>query len=366
MALETRGSVVEPTSTLERRRRLPLSWLAPRKVGAIYIWIVIIVVFGSIAHGAFLNTSTVTTVLNQYAIAGLIALSAVIPLAAGVFDLSIGYTFGLAGAVTAELLYKTAMPQAVCVLFGVLTGVAVGLFNSLIVVGFRVDPIIGTLGSGFIIGAVTAGVDHNTVISQGVGGSFAHNWAGRSFANVTEPVIYMVALMLILGFAMEQTALGRRWYALGYDFETARLAGVRVRPLRVSALVLSAVVASIAGIAYLAEIGAHSPGDGPNYLLPAFSAVFLGATQIRDGRFNVWGTIIATMMLGTGAYGLLVSGSPPWTIDVFQGSALILAVAVSSLGPGWGRRWVGWPKHFRSSGPPVADATDDEPVPHQE
>jgi ribose transport system permease protein len=228
-----------------------------------------------------------------------------------------------------------------------------------VVVGFRVDPIIGTLGSGFIIGAVTAGVDGNQVISQGVGGSFAYDWAGRSFFDITEPVVYLAVLTLVLGFAMEQTAMGRRWYALGYDFETTRLAGVRVRSLRVAALVLSAVVASVAGIAYVAQIGAHSPGDGPDYLLPAFSAVFLGATQIRDGRFNVWGTVIATMMLGTGAYGLLVSGAPPWTVDVFQGAALILAVAVSNLATPWGRRWTGWPRRWL----PAARRTPETPAP---
>jgi ribose transport system permease protein len=345
MALDTGTPAARQGHAAGRSWRGPLVWLSPRKIGAVYIWVIIVVVFGAIAHGAFLSGTTVTTVLNEYAISGIIALSAVIPLASGVFDLSIGYTFGLAGAVTARLL-ASGMPEAECVLFGLLSGVAVGLFNSLIVVGFRVDPIIGTLGSGFIIGAVTAGVDQNQTISQGVGGSFAYNWAGRSFFDITEPVIYMVVLTLVLGFAMEQTAMGRRWYALGYDFETTRLAGVRVRSLRVAALVVSAVVASVAGIAYIAQIGAHSPGDGPDYLLPAFSAVFLGATQIRDGRFNVWGTIIATMMLGTGAYGLLVSGAPPWTVDVFQGAALILAVAVSNLATPWGRRWSGWPRRW--------------------
>jgi ribose transport system permease protein len=346
--------------------RLRLRRISPRKVGAIYIWIVIIAVFGGIAKGSFLQVSTISTVLNQYSVSGLIALSAVIPLAAGVFDLSIGYTFGLTGAVVARLLTDPHLPPWVAVLGGIGTGVAVGLFNSFIVVVLRVDPIIGTLGSGFIIGAVTSGVDGNEVIA--VPSSFAYDWANRSFFHVSEPVIYMVILMLILGFAMEQTAVGRRWYALGYDFETARLAGVRVRSLRAGALVTSGAVAAVAGIAYVAQIGAHSPGDGPDYLLPAFSAVFLGATQIRDGRFNVWGTIIATMMLGTGAYGLLVAGAPPWTTEVFQGAALILAVGVTSFTSGAGRRWSGWPARWprRSSSSAVETSSADQLGPQKE
>jgi hypothetical protein len=75
------------------------------------------------------------------------------------------------------------------------------------------------------------------------------------------------------------------------------------------------------------------------------------------------------MMLGTGAYGLLVSGAPPWTIDVFQGTALILAVAISSLTTGWGRRWSGWSR-LRSvrKGPSstVTTVPSDEPGARQE
>ena len=92
------------------------------------------------------------------------------------------------------------------------------------------------------------------------------------------------------------------------------------------------MIASIAGMVLAGSVSSASPGAGAPYLLPSFAAVFLGATQFRDFRFNAWGTIVAVFMLGTGEYGLLLVGAPRWMPDVFQGVALIVAIAITQFG----------------------------------
>ncbi len=91
------------------------------------------------------------------------------------------------------------------------------------------------------------------------------------------------------------------------------------------------------------------PQDGDSYLLPAFAAVFLGATQFRAKRFNAWGTILAVFMLATGQYGLVLAGAPQWTPNVFQGVALIAAMGFSSMRGNTGLSKGRWRKFFRSS-----------------
>ena len=93
---------------------------------------------------------------------------------------------------------------------------------------------------------------------------------------------------------------------------------------------VSAVLAGLAGILATAMIGAGNPATGPDLLLPAFAVAFLGATQFRSGRFNVWGTVVAVLLLGTGNIGLLVIGGPPWLPNMFEGVMLISAVALTS------------------------------------
>ena len=80
-----------------------------------------------------------------------------------------------------------------------------------------------------------------------------------------------------------------------------------------------------------ASLGTGDPTVGPAYLLPAFSAAFLGSTQFRGGRFNVWGTVVAVYVLATGVKGLQLAGAPVWIPNLFNGAALLLAVGLANL-----------------------------------
>jgi ribose transport system permease protein len=110
-----------------------------------------------------------------------------------------------------------------------------------------------------------------------------------------------------------------------------KLVGVSVARIRVLTLLSSGLVSALAGIALTARIEAADPSTGPSYLIPAFSAAFLGATQFRHGRFNPWGTLLAVLMLTTGSIGLLLVGAPQWSPQVFQGVVLIAAVGLGVL-----------------------------------
>ncbi|MET0430564.1 MAG: hypothetical protein ABW026_18950, partial [Microvirga sp.] len=90
-------------------------------------------------------------------------------------------------------------------------------------------------------------------------------------------------------------------------------------------------IAAFAGILESANLGNGDPTVGPSYLLPAFSAAFLGSTQFRGGRFNVWGTIVAVYVLATGVKGLQLAGAPIWIPDLFNGAALLLAVGLANF-----------------------------------
>lgn len=92
---------------------------------------------------------------------------------------------------------------------------------------------------------------------------------------------------------------------------------------------ISAAISGLAGVIITARVNSGSPEAGPSYLLPAFAAVFLGATQFRHGRFNVWGAIVAVLLLGTGEVGLSLAEAPTWAPNVFQGIVLIASMAIT-------------------------------------
>lgn len=317
----------------EPKREGPPSWLGGlsfRNIGAVYVWIFLVVVFTVWQPDLFPTDQTAKSVLNQYAITGIAALSIVMPLAAGVFDLSIGSVVGFAGVFAGWCLNTLGVPPVAAVALTLCAGVAIGLLNSLVVVKMNIDSFIGTLATGSIIAAGTLWVSGDQIITGKVSGGFTEI-ASTSFSGIQLPVLYMLIAMLVLGFVLEQTVFGRHVYASGYGPEVSRLVGLRVGRIRTITLVCSATLASFAGVALASRIGSADPTTGPEYLIPAFSAAFVGASQFRHGRFNPWGTVVAVLMIGTGSVGLLLAGTPNWTPQVFQGVVLIAAVGITGI-----------------------------------
>ena len=109
--------------------------------------------------------------------------------------------------------------------------------------------------------------------------------------------------------------------------------GVRTRAHAASAFVAAGAIGGLCGFLQLAKTGSASAAAGQEFLLPAFAAVFLGATASRTGRVNVWGTLVAVLTLAVGITGLTQLGAPIWVPDVFNGSALVVALVASRLSP---------------------------------
>jgi ribose transport system permease protein len=148
-------------------------------------------------------------------------------------------------------------------------------------------------------------------------------------AGLTPGVYYLVLVALALWYVLEHTGVGRRFYATGFNAEASRLAGIATQRLRFASLIVSALIAGFAGIVLASNLTSGSPTSGTSYLLPAFAAAFLGATQLRAGRFNAWGTVIAVLMLGTGISGLGLAAAPAWAPSMFTGVVLIAALALT-------------------------------------
>jgi ribose transport system permease protein len=316
----------------ETGRTMP-SWLGSlsyRNIGAVYVWLLLILIFTVWKPSLFPTSQTAKSVVNQYAITGLAALAVVMPLAAGVFDLSIGATIGFAGVFAGWALNTLGLPVGLAVALTLVAGLAIGTLNAIVVVKMNIDSFIGTLATGSIIGAATLWVSNDEIITGKVSGGFT-KIASTDIAGVQLPVIYLLVAMLVLGFVLEQTVFGRRVYASGYGPEVSRLVGLRVGRIRTLSLLFSGLLGSFAGIALASRIGSADPSVGPEYLIPAFSAAFVGASQFRHGRFNPWGTVVAVLMIGTGSVGLLLAGTPNWTPQVFQGAVLIAAVGITQL-----------------------------------
>jgi ribose/xylose/arabinose/galactoside ABC-type transport system permease subunit len=321
------GATVAPVPPAPRARFFRFS-----NIGAVYVLLASIVVFSLLAPDTFPTAQTAKSILNQYAVTGLFAMALVVPLASGLFDLSIASQASLASVLVAILVAKHGVPIPLAIVIVIAAGQVVGLANSFVVIKLRIDSFIGTLATSAVLSAIAVGVSGNkTITGAAISGSFARNIAERNLSGVTIPVLYLVVAALAVAWVLERTATGRHWYAVGFDAEAARLAGIRTTTLQLAALQVSALLASIAGITLTARVSSGTPGAGDAYLLPAFAAAFLGATQFRNGRFNTWGTALAVFLIGTGDFGLTLAHAPQWAPKVFDGLVLIAAVGLTNI-----------------------------------
>jgi ribose transport system permease protein len=305
--------------------------LAFDRIGAVYVWLGIIVLFSLWAPETFPSLATAKQILNSNAITALAALAITIPLAARVFDLSFAGVMTLTGVTVAHLIAKDGVPLIPAIALALAVGLAVGAINGVVVVVMRIDSFIGTLATGSLIAALITMVTHEVPITDAkLGGAFA-DIGQTSVGGVTLAVVYCAVVAVAIWYLLEHTATGRRLYATGFNPDAARLAGVGVDRLRFLSLVASGGLAGATGIILASTLGSGSPSAGSPYLLPAFAAAFLGATQLKNGRFNAGGTIIAVLLLGTGVTGLALANAPQWAGDMFVGVVLIAALALTGL-----------------------------------
>ncbi|HKG39261.1 MAG TPA: ABC transporter permease [Conexibacter sp.] len=294
--------------------------------GAPIVLIALIVVFSLLRPETFPTTANLTTILSTQSILVILALGTLVPLIAGDFDLSIGFVMGFAAMESALLtVHGMAIPLAIAITLA--TGVAIGLFNGLVVEKVGVSAFIATLAVGSILAGFTTWISGGTVVNGVPAGMID---LGRTeVIGLQLPILYMALLVGVFYYALGHTPVGRYLYAVGGGRAAARLAGINTGRLRILAFVVSATTAALAGVVNTTVVGSASADFGSSYLLPAFAGAFLGATTIQPGRFNVLGTVVAIFLLAVGIAGLQQLSAPFWIPPVFNGGALLIAVGLA-------------------------------------
>ena len=302
------------------------------RFSALYLGAAFIVMFGIWTPHLFLTMSTVDTIASSQAIGALLGIAVIVPLVTGVFDLSIGAVVNLTAVIAAILMQQDHWNMWAAIVVSVVAGIIIGIVNGFIVVKLRVSAFIATLGTATIIGAVQTIVAGQTQPLQPNSTLWA-NLTQYQVGGFQVIVFYLVAIALFFWWLLDHTPMGRQLYAVGGNAEAARLSGIKVGKWVWLSLVISATLSGVAGVLYCSLSG-PSLTFGSALLLPAYAAAFLGSTQLRPGRFNIWGTIIAVYVLAIGIQGLQYVTGVQWLGDMFNGVALVVAVAFAALSPG--------------------------------
>jgi ribose transport system permease protein len=326
---QTKPDVREPGGKQSGRREWS-SYVS--RFGLLIAWAAVVVFFSVLPQtsGVFPTIANFATIFGSQAVIAILALALVVPLIAGDYDLSVAFTLTLSSMLIAVLNVQHHWPIAAAVAVALLAGALVGAINAAIILFFRIDSLIVTLGTGTFVGGIVLWISSANTIS-GISPSLVKWVVVHRLLGIPVAFYYALLLAVIMWYVSELTPLGRRLLFVGRGRNVARLSGINVERVRFGGFVASGLISALAGVIYAGTTGAADPTSGTQLLLPAFAAAFLGATTIYAGRFNPLGTIAAVFFLVTGITGFQLLGAQSYVQELFYGGALVLAVALSQL-----------------------------------
>lgn len=294
------------------------------RFSGLYLWALFIVVFSFWAP-LFHTVATIHSIASGQAVTGMLALAVLVPLVAGAYDLSVGSTANFAAIFCVNLQVAHKMSMTLAIILTLFAGLAVGVVNGFVVVKLHVNSFIATLGTGSVVLALLTMVSGNVQPIPPASPMWSE-LTQKTVGGFQIAFLYLIVLALIVWWLLDHLPAGRCLFAVGSNSDAARLSGVNVGAWTFFALCVSSTIAALGGIVFASLLG-PSLSFGQGLLLPAFAAAFLGSTQLRPGRFNVWGTMIAIYVLATGVQGFAFVTGVQWLSDMFNGVALVVAVA---------------------------------------
>jgi ribose transport system permease protein len=296
--------------------------------GLLILLVLLLVVFSILEPSTFPTTFNARSILSDKSIVVLLALAEMIVIAAGHFDLSVGYGIGLAHILSIGLQTRMHLPWGLSCVVVILVMGGVGVINGLLVTRARIDSFIATLGVGTILYGLSSWYTGGEQVLGPLPSAF-RGIAG-SPGGIPLPAVYVVVIGVILWLVFEYLPVGRFLYVLGSNVKVAELTGIAERKYTLLAFVGSGLMTGIAGVVLGARLGVGQSSVGAEYLLPAFVGALLGSTSVRPGRVNVWGTVLAVLVLGVAVAGLQQEGAQFFVESLFNGAMLVAAVGLAA------------------------------------
>lgn len=303
------------------------SFILHRGTGVIMI--AILVVLGLRAN-LFFAFNNLMDVLKQGSVLSLVAMGITVVLVGGGFDMGAGATVQLicnlaAGVVIAGLNPWLTIPM------GLLVGLAVGAFNTLLVTVINIPTFVATLGTSFLAQGFTTMFNQGRTLSiqPTPGFSFlAQGYVGP----VPMSIFIVVALCAVLNYFLKKTRTGLRMYAVGENNVAAMLRGIDRKKYLCIAYCVSGTILGFAGVMQCSYgYGASASASSFDFLIQALSAAYLGSTFSRTGELSVIGTVISGMFIAALSNALVINGISNQQISGILGLILILSILITVI-----------------------------------
>lgn len=302
--------------------------------GMVILTALLFVMFVLLRPDTFASLLNFQLLASSKSVLLILALAVTIPMVAGKIDLSIGYGVGL-WQVMALSWQMQGLDYRIVIVLVIAGGAVIGLLNALLVELAQVDAFIATLATGQVIFAITYWYTGGRQVtdSEGARAAAFDGLTRWTLGPIPGPFVIALILGVMVWILLDYFPIGRYLYAVGANPAAATLTGIPRRKYVVGAMMASGMLTAVAGILLASrQAGVAQANIGPEYLLPALAAAFLGSTTIRPGRVNGLGTILGVAIATIGISGLQQVFPGQFYLEpLFNGLTLVAAITIASL-----------------------------------
>ncbi|MEV0649051.1 ABC transporter permease [Phytomonospora sp. NPDC050363] len=328
MTAQATPTAKTPARPPTRQRRFGLGSIGT--TGLVYLALLAIVVIGAILVAAqgknLFSTGNIVDMLTRSSLLGFIAIGQTLVILSRSLDLSVGYVMATCSLIAAVVMNgsEANVPLGIGAALG--AAAVVGLVNGLVITKLKVNAFIATLGTGLII---KGWLDTEFAGPAGKVATSFQQFGYTRIAMIPLSTVVMLALAVAGILYLRKTRAGHHVYAVGGDVDVARLSGIRTDRTIITAHILCAIAAGVAGLLIAARFGTGSALVYDYGLdLESIAAVVLGGTYLMGGRGGIAGTVAGVMILAVLDTVFNILEVNPFYKDVLRGAIIVVAVAI--------------------------------------
>jgi ribose transport system permease protein len=279
----------------------------------------------------FFDYRNLFNISRNFSYIAIIALGQMLVIITAGIDLSVGSVMALAALVAAKTM-SAGYPLPIGVVAGLLTAALAGGINGTLIVRFRLQPFVVTLGMLTIARSLCLVLTQGRTINAfGPDEGLFLAMGGGTTLGVANPLVVMVILALLMGYMLKLTVWGQHVFAIGGNEQAARLTGVPVERVKLSVYVLCSLLAGTSGVLMAGWLGSASANLGLGYELQIIASAVIGGANLMGGEGGAFGAVVGAALIEVIRNGLLLMGMDPYWQGTFVGVFIIGAVCLDKV-----------------------------------
>lgn len=296
---------------------------------AMPILLVVLILFFSIMSSNFFTAYNLTNILVQNVHVAVCSTAVMIIMISGGCDLSIGYQMSVAAVLVCKLLSTTQIPVALAVILAIVVCAALGSFNGLMALKLKSHTMMITLGTMAIFQGISYLISESKTYHN-MPKSFMYIGQGKILGAVPLNVVIMIVVVVLAGFVMHKTSIGRKVYAAGDNPEAGRLAGLNVGKIKVLSFTVAGVLVGISAILLASRAGSADSSTGTGIEFTGITACVLSGVALKGGEGTLWKVIVAVFVLGVLSNGMQLINLGTYPQYIAKGVIMLASLYLSN------------------------------------